>query len=172
MSEPFLGEIRAFAFAFAPRGWAICAGQLLPIAQNTALFSILGVTYGGDGRSTFALPDLRGNVPIGQGSGPGLSPRPLGEQGGASSVTLTGSQLPMHSHAALANAAAGNSGEAPAHDWAADAGGSSVYAAGADAQMAADTLGTSGGGQAHDNMQPSLAVNYCIALSGIYPPRS
>lgn len=171
MSEPFLGEIRPFAFNFAPQGWAQCAGQLLPIAQNTALFAILGTTYGGDGRVTFALPDLRDRLPIHAGTGAGLTPRVPGETGGSASVTLTVSQLPTHTHGTLAQGNAGDSGDAPGHYWAADAGGDPIYAPIAGALLAADALAPVGGGQPHDNLQPSLAVNFCIALQGIFPSR-
>lgn len=168
--EPFLGEIRIFGGNFAPHGWALCQGQVLPIAQNTALFSILGTTYGGNGTTTFALPDLRGRAAMGMGQGPGLSDRTLGETGGTESVTLINSQLPAHNHShavPATNEAATSSrpvGKVPA------AGG--AYADTSDGTMAADTTGISGGNQPHNNMQPFITMNYIIALQGIYPSRN
>src|SRR5690242_18351749 len=128
MSEPFIGEIRAFGFNFPPRGWAICAGQLLPIAQNTALFSILGTSFGGDGRTTFALPDLRGNAPLHIGTGNGLTPRQLGETGGTAQVSLSLAQMPAHSHAVNCNSGVGTSYIPSNNVWASDAGGAHEYA--------------------------------------------
>lgn len=171
--EPIIGQIMLFAGNFAPRQWAFCDGQLMPIAENSALYSILGTTYGGDGRTTFALPDLRGRVPMHPGQGPGLSNRALGQRLGEESVPLTAAQMPSHSHELVASNSPSNS------DRPGDAmlGRASVYvsapppgdptAALADASVAA-----AGGSQAHDNMQPSLGVNYIIALQGIYPSRS
>ena len=172
MSEPFIGEIRPFGFNFAPKGWALCAGQLLSISQNTALFSILGTMYGGDGKTTFALPDLRGVVPLHAGNGPGLTPRSVGETGGSESVTLNVAQIPAHNHVANANGGPGNQYGATNNFWAADAAGGKEYAAAGNAQMAADALAPAGGGGPHNNLQPYLAVNYCIALTGIYPSRN
>lgn len=170
--EPFIGEIRCFGFAFPPRGWALCAGQLLPINQNQALFAILGTTYGGDGRTNFALPDLRGRVPLHQGSGPGLTPRPLGQQGGTEAVTLTAAAMPAHTHPARCNGGAGNQYGPTGHYWAQDAAGGSVYAPAGDTAMAADAAALAGGGAPHNNLQPYLAMNFCIALQGIFPSRS
>ena len=186
MSSPFIGEIRLMGFTFAPRGWANCDGQLLPIAQNTALFSLLGTTYGGDGRTTFGLPDLRGRVAIHTGNGPGLTPRSLGSRSGQERVTLTEAQIPSHDHTATAmstaNAVApgGNSNDAVDNFWADDVGVSSgTYHSGpANATMNAGAVSTdvtvanAGGGQAHDNMQPYLTVRYCIAISGVFPSRN
>lgn len=172
MSEPFIGEIRPFGFNFAPRGWAQCNGQLLPISQNTALFSILGTTYGGDGKSTFALPNLQGVVPMGNGQGPGLSPRALGQKGGSETVVLTSQQIPPHTHSANCNAGNGNQLAPAGNVWAQDAGGSREYGDTGPSQMAAGAVGNVGGDQAHTNLQPYQVVNYCIALQGIYPPRS
>jgi microcystin-dependent protein len=181
MSEPFLGEIIIFAGNFAPRGWALCDGQLLPISQNTALFSILGTTYGGDGRTTFALPDLRGRAPMHAGQGPGLSDRRLGEQSGTETVTLTTAQIPAHTHTGTVqlncNSQQGNSPTPTGNFPAADGSGYSAdYAAASNAQMAAAggtaTLANTGGGQAHNNLQPYLVVNYIIALQGIFPSRN
>ena len=172
MSEPFLGEIRPFGFNFAPRGWAQCNGQLLPISQNTALFSILGTTYGGDGRSTFALPNLQGIVPMGSGHGSGLALRTLGQKGGSETMTLTAQQIPPHTHPASCNAGNGNQMAPAGNFWAQDAGGSREYGDTGPSQMAAGAVGNVGGDQAHTNLQPYQVVNYCIALQGIYPPRS
>ena len=167
--EPFLGEIMMFAGNFAPRGWALCNGQLLPIAQNTALFSLLGTTYGGNGQTTFALPDLRGRAPIHVGQGPGLSDRVLGQYGGEETHTLTWNEMPNHSHPAYAHAENGTSdtptGLLPARNPA----GVPQYAAGADVTMSPEAIGNAGGGQPHDNMQPYLVINFCIALQGVFP---
>lgn len=172
MSEQFIGEIRVFGFNFAPVGWAICAGQLLPIAQNTALFSILGTNFGGDGVRTFALPNLQGNVPMHVGQGNGLTPRTVGETGGSATVTLNTAQMPAHNHAATCNNGNGTNYGPANNVWAADAGGASEYAPAANTPMAAGALSPAGGGGAHDNMQPYVALNFCIALQGIFPSRS
>ncbi len=171
MSEPFLGEIRVFGFSFAPTGWAVCAGQLLSISQHTALFSILGTQYGGDGRTNFALPDLRGSVPLHVGQGPGLSPRSIGETGGAETVTLSAPQLPTHAHASACNDGTGTSYVPTGGVWAMDAGGANEYSPSGAAALAAGALSPAGGNATHDNLQPFLAVNYCIALNGVFPPR-
>jgi microcystin-dependent protein len=172
MSEPFLGEIRLFGFNFPPAGWATCAGQLLPIAQNTALFSILGTSFGGNGTTNFALPNLQGNVPLHVGSGRGLTPRTLGEIGGVPQVTLSMGQMPVHSHAANCNSGAGTSYGPANNVWASDAGGAREYAAAPNVTMAANALAATGGSQPHNNLQPYLAVNFCIALQGIFPSRN
>ena len=176
MSEPFLGEIRMFGGNFAPVGWAFCSGQLLPIAQNTALFSLLGTTYGGNGQTTFALPDLRGRVPMSFGQGPGLSPRNLGEAAGSEGVTLLTTQMPSHNHAA--NGATGNA-TAPSPQggvWAqqvdSQGGTGNGYTAAPNTTMSPQAIGQAGGNQPHDNLQPYLCVNFIIALQGIYPSRS
>ena len=169
--EPFIGEIRLFGFNFAPVGWALCDGTLLPISQNTALFSLLGTTYGGDGRTTFALPDLRGRVPISMGTGVGLSPYDIGEQGGAENVTLTVSAVPAHNHNVQAS-------DAPASESKPGGGvlartNTSTYTAGTDGTtLSATAISSSGGSQPHTNLQPFLAVNFCIALQGIFPSRN
>lgn len=169
MSDPFVGEIRIFAGNFPPTGWAFCDGQLMAISHNTALFSLLGTTYGGDGRATFALPDLRGRAAMQAGSGPGLSPRELGESGGVTSVTLAATQLPAHSH--QVNAALNTDQAAP--DGSHLLGNAAMYApAGTPVPMAAEAVGPSGGNAAHNNLQPCLTVSYIIALQGEYPPRS
>jgi microcystin-dependent protein len=170
MSEPFLGEIRMFAGNFAPTGWALCDGQLLPISQNTALFSLLGVQYGGDGRTTFALPNLQGRSPMHCGDGPGLTPRVIGESGGETAVTLAATQMPAHGHAALAAAGAGNQVGPSGNDWAEIRG--YVYSPNADGQLSPSALGLTGAGQPHNNMPPYLALSFIIAMQGIFPPRS
>jgi microcystin-dependent protein len=173
MSDPFVAEIRIFPFNFAPTGWALCNGQLMPISQNTALFSLLGTYYGGDGKSTFALPDLMGRAAMHTGDGGGLSSRFLGEQGGSETVTLLQSEMPAHSHQMLgatqdpALAKAVN----PSASWALSQGGG-IYQAAPNTQLAAEALTITGGGQPHNNLQPYLTLNYCIALQGIFPPRS
>ena len=182
MADPFIAEIVMFGGNFAPRGWAFCEGQLLPISQNTALFSLLGTTYGGDGRTTFALPDLRGRAPLGPRHGPGLSDYRLGQMGGVENVTLQTPQIPSHTHTATSQANAvtpgGNSNDAVNNLWADDAGVSSgTYHSGpANATMNAGAVSTNvnpaGGGQSHTNIQPYLAVNFIIALTGIFPPRN
>jgi microcystin-dependent protein len=171
MSEPFLGEIRTFGFNFAPRGWAFCNGQLLSISQNTALFSLLGTFYGGNGQTTFALPDLQGRVGIHQGQGPGLSPYELGEVSGSETVTLTSAQMPTHSHQVVANATTATSGRTAGNVPARTSGNS--YAAAPDGtDMNAGMIGTTGGSQPHTNLQPFLVLNFCIALQGIFPSRN
>jgi microcystin-dependent protein len=180
MSEPFLGEIRMFGGNFAPRGWAFCNGQLLPISSNTALFSLLGTTYGGDGRTTFALPDLRGRVPMHWGQGPGLSSRSLGESSGSESVTLTSSQMPAHTHSAVAtvNASARSDGSSPSGAVPADGGGNNIYSSAPDGSttmnggMVSTQIGAAGGSQPHANLQPFLCVSFIIALQGIFPSRN
>ena len=171
MSDPFVGEIRMFAGNFAPRNWAFCDGQLLAISQNDALFSLLGTTYGGDGRTTFGLPDLQGRVPVHAGSGPGLSNRPLGSKSGSESVTLGSTQLPSHTHALQGSGDAATTPDPSGNVFArssGDAYGSDFSAS----NMNAAAVGGSGGGQAHTNLMPSLVVNVIVALFGIYPSRS
>jgi microcystin-dependent protein len=172
--DPFIAEIRIFPFNFAPKGWAFCNGQLLPISQNTALFSLLGTTYGGDGHSNFALPNLQGNAPMHQGQGPGLSLRNLGESGGEDTVTLLATQLPTHAHTANSNAAMGDQYGPPGNLWAKDAGGNNEYdiSAHAAAKMAPGAVQATGGSQPHNNLQPYLTLNFCIAMQGVFPPRT
>lgn len=168
--EPFIAQIMLFGGNFAPRGWAFCDGQLLPISSNSALFSILGTTYGGDGRSTFALPDMRGRAPIHAGSGPGLSPRVIGQRVGIEDVTLVESQIPPHNHSLnFVNIPADN--DRPTGDYLAR---STTYTATTTptSQLAAGSISNAGGGQQHENMQPSLVINYIIALQGTFPSRS
>jgi len=167
--DPFIGQIMMFGGNFAPRGWALCDGSLLPISQNQALFSILGTTYGGDGKTNFALPDLRGRAPIHAGSGPGLSPRKLGQKGGVEQVTLTTSQIPSHSHTLQGRSDAAGSDDPSGRSL----GKSNIYARqAADTAMAASSITATGGGQPHENMQPFLGINFIIALVGVYPSRS
>jgi microcystin-dependent protein len=173
--DPFVAEIRIFPFNFAPKGWAFCDGQLLPISQNTALFSLLGTTYGGDGKSTFALPDLQGRVPVHPGQGPGLSLRDLGEQGGSDTVTLLESEIPAHTHALAASAAAGFARSPSGELFANESGGVNSYAALAGAPtalLAAAACAPAGGDQPHNNLAPYLVFSFCIALQGVYPPRT
>lgn len=172
MSEPFVGEIRMFAGTFAPRGWALCDGQLLAITQNEALFALLGTIYGGDGRTTFGLPDLRGRVPVHQGTGPGLTPRPIGSRSGSEVVALSASQIPSHSHA-VRSATGGNAVTAPGNVFSTDPGGNSAgYNTTANDTMAAEIVGLTGGAAPHSNIQPFLCVHFIIALFGIFPSRS
>jgi microcystin-dependent protein len=174
VSDQFVAEIRIFPFNFPPTGWAFCNGQLMPISQNTALFSLLGTTYGGDGKSTFALPDLQGNAPMQPGQGQGLSQRFLGEMSGTETVTLLVSEIPLHSHGLQAQNASGNRtnpiGNALAR---ASAGNAYIPPANATgiAPMALQSLPPAGGGLPHNNMQPYLTLNFCIALQGIFPAR-
>ncbi len=171
MSEPFIGEIRLFPYDFAPRGWAFCHGQLLSISQNTTLFALLGTTYGGDGRVTFALPDLRGRVAVSSGEGPGLSAYELGGVGGVESVTLTEAELPAHTHQVSVNGASGGSSK-PGNRYLGRASGATAYAATANGTtLNPDAVVPAGGSQPHENRPPHLTLNYCIALAGIFPSR-
>lgn len=172
MSEPFIAEIRIFAGNFAPRGWAFCNGQLLPVSQNTALFSLIGTTYGGDGRTTTALPNLEGRAPMHPGRGPGLTDRRLGQSGGVETVTLTEAQLPNHTHALNASVRLANQDDANAA-YPALAPVENLYGDPANLRaMAPSSMDHTGGSQAHNNMQPYLAINFIIALVGLYPSRS
>jgi len=173
MADPFLAEIRIFPFNFAPKGWAWCNGQLMPISQNTALFALLGTFYGGDGKSTFALPDLQGSAPMHQGQGPGLSERFLGEQAGSETVTLLESEIPAHSHALRANPADGDLNAPTPARCIARSGGGPAYNAGPSpiGQMGFQSLAPAGGDQPHNNMQPYLTLNFNIALQGVFPQR-
>ena len=172
MADPFVAEIRIFPFNFAPKGWAWCNGQLLPISQNTALFSLLGTTYGGDGKSTFALPNLEGSAPMHPGQGPGLSLHDLGETGGSETVTLLQSEMPAHSHAWADSKGDGND-SAPANELFAKGIGIGMYAVpGAITQLAPNAITPTGGDQPHNNMMPYLTLNFNIALQGVFPPRT
>jgi microcystin-dependent protein len=175
MTDQFVGEIRIFGGNFAPTGWALCNGQLLSISQNTALFSLLGTTYGGDGVSTFALPNLQGSTPLQPGQGPGLSLRDLGETGGEQTVTLLQSEMPAHTHTTQGYSSAG--GQGPSNNsWAeANQRGINEYTASSppnNVQMSPSALGTVGGNLPHNNMMPYLGLTFIIALQGIFPPRS
>ena len=179
MADPFVAEIRIFPFNFAPKGWAFCDGQLLPLSQNTALFSLLGTTYGGDGKSTFALPDMQGNVPMHPGQGPGLSLHDLGEMSGSQFVTLLESEIPAHAHALQGNTANATSGSPNTNSYAkglwsfgGDGGAVATYTTAAPAvNMSFQTVLPAGGSLPHNNMQPYLTLNFCIALQGVFPPR-
>jgi microcystin-dependent protein len=171
--DPFVAEIRIFPFNFAPKGWAWCDGQLLPLSQNTALFSLLGTTYGGDGRSNFALPDLQGNAPMHPGQGPGLSLHDLGEIGGAETVTLLSSEMPSHPHTLQASAQPGEDAN-PTGEALGRSVGAQTYQTTTNANlvgMAPEALAPAGGDQPHNNMMPYLTLNFNIALQGVFPPR-
>ena len=172
MADPFVAEIRVFAFNFAPKGWAFCDGRLMPITQNTALFSLLGTVYGGDGKSTFGLPNLQGSAPMHPGDGPGLSQHFLGDTSGTPTVTLLESEIPAHVHSLMSQAAVGNRTN-PLGNAIARVQGATAYApAGATAaQLAPQAVTPAGGSQPHNNMQPYLTLNFCIALQGVFPPR-
>lgn len=172
MSEPFVGEIRMFAGNFAPRGWAFCDGQLLAVSQNDALFSLLGTIYGGDGRTTFGLPDLRGRIPIHAGTGPGLSPRRLGAKLGSEKVTLTVNQLPSHTHVIQASNDVANELTPADTRTPAQAGTADLYQSAAPVvNMSTAAVSTLGGSRSHTNLMPFLCINFIIALFGIYPSR-
>ncbi|MCB1636392.1 MAG: phage tail protein [Xanthomonadales bacterium] len=171
MSNPFIAEIRIFPGNFAPRGWAFCNGQLLPLSQNTALFSLLGTFYGGNGSANFALPDLRGRVPMQPGQGPGLSPYSLGESGGTAAVALIESEMPAHSHAWRAAEDPADL-QAPGANRSMARASVNAYVPGPpDSTMASAMLGTQGGNEPHNNRHPCLGVNFIIALQGVFPPR-
>jgi microcystin-dependent protein len=185
MTEPYLGQIELYGFNFAPRGWAICAGQIIPIQQNTALFSILGTNYGGNGTTTFGLPNLQGRGAVGAGQGPGLSDYQQGQTGGATSVTLQINELPAHSHAFNTTSVAGSTTTAAGNQLGLSqvgggkGGGSTITAAiyspnasKATTGLAPQSISFNGGGQPHNNMQPYLVLNYCIAMAGVFPPRN
>jgi microcystin-dependent protein len=174
MSNPFLAEIRIFTGNFAPKGWALCDGQLMSISQNTALFSLLGTTYGGNGTSNFALPNLQGCAPMQAGQGPGLSLRDLGETAGEQTVTLLQTEMPAHSHTALADASGGQ-GSPTGNSWAsAGFGRPAAYAPSSPQNVQMNPFGTSiaGGNLPHNNMPPFLGLTFIIALQGVFPARS
>ena len=173
MSDPFVAEIRIFGFNFAPTGWAFCDGQLMPISQNTALFSLLGTTYGGDGKSTFALPDLQGAAPMHPGQGPGLSLHDLGETGGSDTITLLESEIPAHSHALMASNQPGED-PSPVGESLGRSVGASLYQTQATQLGSLDpgAIGPVGGSVPHNNLMPYLTLNFCIALQGVFPPRT
>lgn len=172
MADPFVAEIRIFPFNFAPKGWAWCDGQLLPLSQNTALFSLLGTTYGGNGKSNFALPDLQGRAPMHPGQGPGLSLHDLGETGGSDTVTLLESEVPVHNH--VLNASLADASErTPGGNLPASAVGVGLYVnQPGTAPMADSALAPAGGDAPHNNLMPYLTFYFCIALQGVFPPRT
>ncbi|MBS3952653.1 MAG: phage tail protein [Methylomicrobium sp.] len=172
--DPFIAEIKMFAGNFAPRGYAFCNGQLLPIAQNSALFAVIGTTYGGDGVTNFALPNLQGRIPMHAGTGAGLSSRHLGEQGGEENVTLNAAQLPAHNHSLSGFNGPGNQSTVSGNSLSNDGGNQSATynSTSPNAPMAANSIGMAGGNQPHTNLQPFLCVNFIIALQGIFPSRN
>lgn len=176
MSEPFLAEVRMVGFNFAPRGWALCDGQILPINQNQSLYSLLGTTYGGDGRTSFALPDLRGRTPTHVGRSNGGADHQLGEKSGEETHTLSAAEMPQHTHELHATNDSADQGS-PSGNLPAQVSASldAIYGSAGDAldvNLSADSISNTGGGQAHDNMQPYLVVNFCIALQGLFPSRN
>ncbi len=171
MADPFVAEIRIFPFNFAPKGWAWCDGQLLPLSQNTALFSLLGTTYGGNGKSNFALPDLQGRAPMHPGQGPGLSLHDLGETGGSETVSLLESEIPSHSHALVASQADGVERTPNGQLLGTGIGISGYQTPGPLTQLSPNGLAPAGGDQPHNNLQPYLTFYFCIALQGVFPPR-
>ena len=172
MADPFVAEIRIFPFNFAPTGWAFCNGQILPISQNTALFSLLGTTYGGNGQSTFALPNLQGNAAMFWGQGPGLSLHDLGETGGSQTVTLLQSEIPSHSHTLRASLDDADLAIPTAGRSLARASSNLYIAANPNTPMAPEALAPAGGSLPHNNMMPYLTLSFCIALQGVFPPRT
>ena len=172
MGQPYVGEIRIFAGNFAPNGWLMCDGSLVPISEFETLFNLIGTTYGGDGQQTFGLPDLRGRVPLSQGTGSGLSTRVIGEQGGTEMVTLTTQQIPNHQHALVATASVGSL-SSPANATAAQGPQIQLYIEDAqDSNMAAGAVGMAGGNKPHDNMMPYICINYIISLYGVFPSQT
>ena len=172
MADPFVAEIRIFHFTFPPKGWAFCNGQLLPISQNTALFALLGTFYGGDGKSTFALPGLQGSVPIHQGQGSGLSEYVIGQQGGSETVTLLQSEIPFHNHFLRCNTQDPADVGIPSQDSTfAQSTGGQVYQTTTNTQLAPQALTPTGGDAPHNNMMPFLTLNFNIALQGVFPQR-
>ena len=171
MSDPFIGQIAMFAGNFTPRGWQLCNGQLLEIAQNQALFSIIGTTYGGDGRTTFAVPDLRGRVPVHCGQGPGMLARQLGENGGQEAVALTVREIPSHAHTAIASSRKGEELSPEEMVCARATEEIGLYSREPDVRMHEETVQPTGGSQPHENMPPYMCINFIIATQGVYPPR-
>lgn len=167
MADPFLGEIRIMSFTFAPSGWALCNGQLLPINQNQALFALLSTTYGGNGTTTFGLPNLQGRLPLHANSGSGY---PLGQSGGEQTHVLSVPELPGHTHAVQANSATANAESPASGTWSSRTNANMFGSANPDTTMNSQAVGNSGQGQAHENMSPYLVLNFCIAVQGIYPP--
>jgi microcystin-dependent protein len=172
MATPFLGEIKIFSFNFPPQGWALCNGQLLPINQNQALFALLGTTFGGNGQTTFALPDLRGRVTMGEGANFGGPNHTLGERAGEEAHTLLISEMPAHNHLVSANSGGGTQASPQGNFWAKDSEGNPMYAAAANVALNPAAIGSTGGSQPHLNMMPYTVLNFCIALQGIFPSRN
>lgn len=175
--DAYIGDIRIFAGNYAPRGWLLCAGQLLSISEQTTLFALIGTTYGGDGVTTFQMPDLRGRLPVGQGNGPGLTPRVIGQQFGAESVTLLTPQIPSHSHSFLASTASPSTSPSPTGNVFAHSDADNIYAplptTGADPQvMSGATMQSAGGSQPHNNIMPTTAMNYIMCVEGNFPSRN
>lgn len=172
--DPFVAEIRIFPFNFAPKGWAFCDGQILPLSQNTALFSLLGTTYGGDGKSNFALPNMQGNTPMHPGQGPGLSLHDLGETGGSDTVSLLESEIPSHSHGVMATAQQALVRQPSPAVGLARSSGTPAYNSTVTGlvTMNDNTIAPAGGDQPHNNLQPYLTLSFCIALQGVFPPRT
>lgn len=173
--DPFVAEVRVFSFNFAPKGWAFCSGQLLPLSQNTALFSLLGTMYGGDGKSTFALPNLEGSAAVGAGQGPGLSQRYPGEQSGTPTVTLLQSEIPAHTHGMQSTLSLATTSAPSAQTSFSKATGGTPYKAppfGTTATLNIQAMSVTGSSFPHNNMMPYLCLNFCIALQGVFPPRS
>ena len=171
MADPFVAEIRIFPFNFAPKGWAFCNGQLMPISQNTALFSLLGTVYGGDGKSTFALPNLQGSAPMHPGQGPGLSLYDLGQSGGSETVTLLETEMPGHSHPVNARTSLGNQPTPVTFAWAGNQIAKQFVTSDPNSLMNLLAIGISGTSFPHNNLQPYLYFNFCIALQGVFPSR-
>ena len=175
MTQPFIGQIQPFGFNFAPLGWALCNGQLMSIQQNTALFALLGTSYGGNGTTTFALPDLRGRAPYAQGQGPGLPNYTIGQVFGATATTLTVGQMPTHTHQLTASSSTDTRNSPAGALFATFAAGVGVYTpagAPADTPMAANAIGTAGGSQPVPTQSPALSMNWCVAMQGIFPSRN
>lgn len=177
MADPFLGEIKIFPGNFAPRGYALCNGQIMSIAQNTALFALLGTNFGGDGRSTFGLPNLQASFPMNAGNGPGLTPRVIGESGGEAAVSLLTTEIPVHTHGAPCNTGGGNTDDPTGAEWAmAHLGKAPImaYTANQSSNVAMNSaaLGPAGGSQPHNNLPPYVVVNFIIALQGVFPARN
>jgi microcystin-dependent protein len=173
--DPFVAEIRIFPFNFAPKGWAFCDGQILPLSQNTALFSLLGTTYGGDGKSNFALPKMQGSAPMHPGQGPGLSLHDLGETGGSDTVSLLESEIPSHSHGVGAQTVPLSAVASPANATLSRPASGNLYFDSSSptiVQMSDNALAPAGGDQPHNNLMPYLTLNFCIAMQGVYPPRT